>query len=256
MRNLQLILAYDGTDFLGWQKTKEGPSIEETLAKALERLLQGFVYLQAASRTDAGVHAEAQVVGVITYNDTFPTPKLLYALQSLLPRSIAVLSIEEKPPSFHPTVDAIGKRYGYYVCNMPIQLPKHRLVSWHVPQQLDYSSMDKAAKHLLGTHDFSSFTNTCKKEENNPICTLHNIEILPIEGGRIFFCIEGNRFLFRMMRNLVGTLIYVGKGKIAPEEIPQIITAQKRASAGITAPAKGLHLLAVHYPQTSPMPRS
>lgn len=247
MKNIQLILAYDATHFLGWQKTPLGPTIEESLEKVLSQILQEKIHLQAASRTDAHVHAEGQSVNFFTHKDSLSLPKLLQGINALLPPSIVALHIEEKPLSFHPTLDNFGKKYQYFVCNTPYQLPKHRFFSWHVKPSLNLDAMKKAAKHLLGTHDFSAFCNDRSLLDKDPTCTLYSIEIIPIEEHRFKFSIIGNRFLYRMMRNLVGTLVYVGQGKILPEQVKEILFQQKRSLAGITAPAHGLQLTQVFY---------
>ncbi len=248
MKNIQLIIAYDGTDFLGWQKTLEGPSIEETLEKVLSRILQEKIHLQAASRTDSNVHAEGQSVNFYTKKDSLSLEKLLQGINALLPPSIVALSIQEKPLSFHPTLDSQGKEYQYFICNTPYQNPKHRFFSWHVKIPLELDAMKEASKHLLGTHDFSAFCNQRSLLiDKDPTCTLYSIKIDLLDPERLRFSIIGNRFLYKMMRNLVGTLIYVGQGKITPQEIKEIILQKKRALAGVTAPAHGLHLIRVLY---------
>lgn len=247
MKNIHVIIAYDGTDFLGWQKTLMGPSIEESLEKVLSQILQEEIHLQAASRTDAHVHAERQSVNFFTHKDPLSLPKLLQGINALLPPSIAALEIQEKPLNFHPTLDTNGKEYQYFICNNPYQHPRHRFFSWHVPSILQIDLMKEAAQHLIGTHDFSAFCNQRSLHDKDPICTLSSIQIDFIEKDRIRFRITGNRFLYKMMRNLVGTLIYVGRGKITPSEVKEILLRKKRALAGVTAPAHGLHLAQVFY---------
>lgn len=247
MKNIQLLIAYDGTNFLGWQKTPMGPTIEEVLENVLSKILQEKIHLQAASRTDTNVHAEGQSVNFFTHKDPLSLPKLLLGINALLPPSIAALHIEEKPLAFHPTLDSQGKEYQYFVCNTPFQQPKHRFFSWHVKSFLQIDSMKEASKHLIGTHDFSAFCNQRSLLDKDPTCTLYSIKIDLLESGRLRFSIIGNRFLYKMMRNLVGTLIYVGLGKITPQEIKDIILQKKRTLAGVTAPAHGLHLIEVFY---------
>ncbi|MES2200565.1 MAG: tRNA pseudouridine(38-40) synthase TruA [Chlamydiota bacterium] len=247
MKNIQLIIAYDGTGFLGWQKTPLGSTVEETLETVLSQILQEKIHLQAASRTDANVHAEGQSINFFTNKDRIPLSKLLQGINALLPPSIAALSIEEKPFPFHPTLDSQGKEYQYFICNTPYQQPKHRFFSWHVKSPLQIDLMKEASKHLLGTHDFSAFCNQRSLLDKDPTCTLYSIKIDLLENDRIKFSIIGNRFLYRMMRNLVGTLAYIGQGKITPEEVKEILLQKKRALAGITAPAHGLHLIQVFY---------
>jgi tRNA pseudouridine38-40 synthase len=247
MKNIKLILSYDGTSFLGWQKTPLGPTIEETLETVFCQILQEKIKFQAASRTDAGVHAEEQVVNFFTHKEPLCLKKLQHSANALLPKSIAIVHMEETDLSFHPTLSNQGKEYHYLVCNTPYQCPKNRLYSWHVPYPLDHSAMIAAKDLLIGTHDFSSFCNEKDFLEKDPTCTLKSICILPKEKNRLRFQVTGNRFLFRMVRNLVGTLIYVGLGKIQTGQIPSILQSKKRALAGVTAPAHGLHLMKVLY---------
>src|SRR3569832_1557498 len=156
MKNIKLVLAYDGTAYLGWQKTEMGPSIEEELLKVLEQILQHPVKLQAASRTDAGVHAEGQVVNFFTEKNT---DRLLRGCNGLLPEDIRVLKVEEMPDRFHPTLGATGKEYHYSVCLGPTQLPFQRKFSWHFVKPVDVQKMREAAQFLIGRHDFSALTN-------------------------------------------------------------------------------------------------
>jgi len=249
MRNIQLIISYDGSPYLGWQKTPLGPTIEETLENTLSQILQEKISLQAASRTDAKVHAEGQSVNFISNKEKICLEKLHKSLNALLPPSITVTSVEQRAPDFHPTLDAQGKEYHYLVCNTPYQLPKHRFFSWHVPSYLDIVAMKQAALSLLGTHDFSAFCNERSLLDKDPICTLHSLDILSLEGNRLLFSVKGNRFLYRMVRNLIGTLIYVGQGKISQEDVSSILSSKNRTLAGVTAPAHGLHLIQVFYAQ-------
>jgi len=249
-KNIRLIVSYQGTDFLGWQKTPLGKTVEGSLETALNQILNEKVKLQAAGRTDAGVHAEGQSVNFFTTKKNLSLPKLQLGLNALLPPSIAVLHIEEKPLSFHPTLDSEGKEYRYLICNGPYQLPKHRFFSWHVPKDLNENLIREAATELIGTRDFSAFCNELPVNQKNPICTLHAIEIRKIEPDRWQFSIIGDRFLYKMVRNLTGTLVYVGTGKIKPSQIKEILSNKKRALAGVTAPAHGLHLFRVFYKKT------
>lgn len=247
MKNIKIILSYDGSDFLGWQKTPLGPTIEESLEKVFSQILQEPIHLQAASRTDAGVHAEGQTVNFLTSKEPLCLKKLHHSANALLPKSMVILDIQEECLSFHPTLDNIGKEYHYLVCNEPWQKPKNRFYSWHIPLPLDQDAMLTAAASLLGTHDFSSFCNERSLLDKNPVCTLQSIEINSFEKGRLCFKISGDRFLFRMVRNLVGTLAYVGLGKINSDAISKVLQGRQRALAGVTAPAHGLHLMQVFY---------
>ena len=243
-KNIKLILAYEGTHYLGWQKTAMGPSIEEELEKVLAQILRHPVKLQAASRTDAGVHAEGQVVNFFTEVE-IPLERLQKSLNGLLPNDISVLKIEEAPEDFHPTLGSRGKEYHYSVCLGPTQLPFHRNFSWHFTYPVNIEEMKKAAVHLKGRHDFSAFTN--ERQEDN-VREIFDIVIEPYEG-RMKIRVSGNNFLYKMVRNIVGTLLYVGCGKLSEDEIPAILTSKDRTLAGVTAPAAGLVLREVFYDQ-------
>ncbi len=244
MHNLKLIISYLGTPFVGWQKTKMGPSIEETLEKVLAQILQHEVKLQAASRTDARVHAEGQVVNFITPR-TLDLKSLQHSLNGMLPKEISVLSIEEMSEDFHPTTACMKKEYWYQLCTRPTQLPFLRETSWHFPYPLDLSQMHEAAEHLRGIHDFSSFCNERALWDRDPVCHIEKIEFLAEQPLKI--CITGDHFLFRMARNIAGTLAYVGCGKLSAEQIPWILANKDRTLAGVTAPAHGLILKRVYY---------
>lgn len=246
MKNIALTLSYWGAPFLGWQKTAAGPSIEDCLEQALERILRHPVKLQAASRTDAGVHAQGQVINFFTDNP-IELPLLQRALNGTVPKTIGVVRIEEKPEPFHPTLDAKRKEYHYQMCTCQVQLPFYRHTSWHFPRLLDLSAMEQGAGILLGTHDFSSFCNARAAWDKDPICTLETIEISSLEAGRFHFRIIGDHFLYKMVRNLIGTLAYVGCRLLSAQDIPAILASKERSKAGITAPSHGLCLHEVHY---------
>lgn len=246
MLNIKLIIAYFGSAYLGWQKTKLGTSIEETLEQALAKILQQEVKLQAASRTDAGVHAAGQVVNFLLQKP-FDLRRLKGSLNGLLPKDIAVLTIEEMPQDFHPTLHTVKKEYGYQICNRPIQLPFHRKTSWHFPYPIDIEAMRRGSTHLLGSHDFSTFCNDLKSWDRNPICHLEKIEIAGVSPNRFEVTMTGDHFLYRMARNIAGTLAYVGCGKLDGDRLPQILKDKDRTQAGITAPSHGLTLKRVFY---------
>ena len=247
--NIALRIAYEGSDFLGWQRTSRGPSIEGTLQAVLEKILQSPVALQAASRTDRGVHAAEQWVNFHTETCLMPVA-LQYSLNALLPAAIRVLSIHEMPSAFHPTLHALSKEYYYHISLGPVQMPHERFFSWHVPYSLDLEKMREASLHFLGTHDFSSFCN-CHKNLNykDKIRHLTAITLTTPQENHLCMSVKGNSFLYKMVRNLVGTLVYVGRGKIELKAIPRILEAGKRPEAGITAPAHGLFLKKIYYPQ-------
>ena len=243
MKNIKITLAYEGTNYLGWQKTESGPSIEETVEKVLCQILQQPIKLQAASRTDAGVHAEGQVVNF--FSDTrIPLDRLKKSCNALLPGSIRILDLEEAPPSFHPTLDAKGKEYHYHICLGQTQLPFDRRFSWHFVKPVDLSRIRTAAALLVGRHDFSALTN--EKKDNN-IREVYRIDIEEISPQRIRISVAGNHFLYKMVRNIVGTLLYVGCGMLDIEVIDSLLNNGDRTEAGMTAPAHGLSLKQVMY---------
>lgn len=246
MTNIKLIISYCGSSYAGWQKTNMGPSIEETLQQTLQKILQHEVKLQAASRTDAGVHAQGQVVNFILQKP-YDLNRLKFILNCLLPKDIAILSIEEMPIDFHPTLDTKKKEYSYQICYGNIQLPFYRTISWHFPYLLDIDTMQRSSQHLLGSHDFSAFCNERKLWDRNPICQIETIEISVLAADRLKIVMTGDHFLFRMARNLVGTLAYVGCGKLNADQIPFILRNKDRNAAGVTAPAHGLTLNRVFY---------
>lgn len=248
MTNVKLIIAYDGGRFLGWQKTKEGPSIEEELQRVLEHIYQTPIQLQAASRTDAGVHAAGQVVNFFPPKLN-PCPKRLsVSINSLLPKDISVLSSEIMPQSFHPTLDAKGKEYRYYISCGKSQMPHHRFYAWHYPYQLDLDKINEALPFLIGSKDFSTFCNFKKNAAYTDfIRTVDSIQIENWEESGLCFKIQGNHFLYKMVRNLVGTLVYIGRGKVSIKNLSHIVESHDRTQAGMTAPAHGLFLHRVFY---------
>jgi tRNA pseudouridine38-40 synthase len=249
MRNITLTLSYLGTPFAGWQKTRFGKSIEEMLENALARILRETPKLQAASRTDAGVNARGQIINFFT-GHPIELPLLQRALNGTLPKEIGVLAIKESPDHFHPTLDCIKKEYHYHICNGPVQLPFYRRTSWHVPQALDLEALQKGAEALLGTHDFSAFCNdraspACRSRR--PVCHLEEISLSILPNQRLCLTVIGDHFLYKMVRNIAGTLIYISRGKLRAEDLPHILESKQRAQAGITAPAHGLTLHRVYY---------
>lgn len=243
MNNIYCLLAYCGTRYFGFQKTKMGPSIEEELEKALEKILRHPVNIQAASRTDRGVHAEGQVINFLA-EERWDLGKLREKLRGVLPKDISPLELMEAPKEFHPTLDNRGKEYHYHVCTSPVQLPFHREFSWHFHLPLDIEKMRQGAKLLEGRHDFSAFT--CLRVEDG-VRRIESIEIEALSGNRLQIRVTGDNFLYKMVRTLVGTLVYVGCGKIGLEEVKSILESRERAKAGMTAPAHGLCLKKVFY---------
>lgn len=243
--NIKIILSYDGTDFLGWQESIDGNTIEETLRKTLETIYQHPIRLQAASRTDRGVHADQQVVNFIT-EKSLDLNRLKISLNQLLPKSIRIQKIEEASKTFHPTLDAIGKEYHYSLCLIPVQSPFRRYFSWHILSPLDMDRMKEGAASLIGTHDFKAFCNAQDPKPKDTLCNLKRLDIIA-DPPHLHFEIEGDRFLYKMVRNLVGTLVYLGMGKLSLDEVQKLLEKKDRTLAGITAPAHGLTLRKVYY---------
>lgn len=245
--NLKLIVAYDGTRYLGWQKTPEGPSIEQSLQSVIEQIVQHPVQLQAASRTDAGVHAKGQVVNFIYQKEQFELHRFWIGVNSLLPKDISVLHVETAPFSFHPTLDCTGKEYVYKLYYGHVQMPLNRLYEWHYPHKLDLNLMRQGAELIKGKHDFSAFKNSRKNENyENYIREVHDI-IIDNNDEHLKITVTGNHFMYKMVRNIVGTLVYIGAGKMKLEDLPGILDSKDRKEAGMTAPAHGLCLQKVFY---------
>lgn len=248
MTNIKLIVAYDGTGYFGWQKSAAGFSIEGVLQQILEKILKCQIILQAASRTDRGVHALGQVVNFFICNPIKDINKFQFQLNSLLPKDIRVLNAEEAHGSFHPTIDAVEKTYSYDISAAFFQMPCDRHYSWHVYHPLNVPLMQKGAELLVGTHDFQGFTNRKIDEKyTDHICTIQKISIIEMGEKKIRFIIAGNRFLYKMVRNLVGTLVYIGCKKLPVSVINELLMQKNRTAAGITSPANGLTLMNIKY---------
>ncbi len=246
--NLKLKVAYEGTRYFGWQKTSTGPSIEQELESVLQTILRHPIHLQAASRTDRWVHALGQIVNFHTVRPDLDMNKLLIGINALLPPDIAILSIEEAKATFHPTLDVKQKVYCYDLCTGIVQIPQRRLFSWHFHSPLRLDSMRKAAQYLIGTHDFSAFCNQKNNEEyESHERTLEAIEIDHTLENQLRITVKGNHFLYKMVRNIVGTLAYIGCGKLSVDAIESILRDKDRTRAGVTAPAHGLTLHSILY---------
>jgi len=239
----KLTVSYDGTSYFGWQKTKAGPSIQESLEKATQQITQEMVLPEAASRTDRGVHAIGQVVTIPLKKEWEPRV-LERALNAVLPQDIRIVALQPAPKGFHPTLDAVEKEYRYSLSLEDVQDPVHRLYSWAYRSPLDVSKMERGAKDFLGRHDFSGFACEAKKD---PFCTLTRIAIDLLPHTRLEIAIAGDRFLYKMARSIVGTLVYIGCGKLPEDAVSKILASKDRKKAGMTAPAHGLALYRVRY---------
>jgi tRNA pseudouridine38-40 synthase len=256
MRNLKLILAYDGTEFSGWQVQPGLPTIQGTLAFAIGRLTGENVLPQGSGRTDAGVHARAQAA---TFATTSPIPVENWekALNGVLPSSIRVLSVEEAPADFHARKSAKAKTYEYRMFRGPICPPFDARYVWHYPYPLDESAMIAAANVVGGEHDFTSFAAVDPEkrvvedaaeggEARSNVRRIYS-SIWHPRGDVLVYTVRGSGFLHHMVRNLVGTFVLVGKGTINRDDMLKILEARDRSAAGATAPASGLFLVNVEY---------
>jgi len=245
-QNLALLVSYEGTDFQGWQKNKTGPSIEEELQKVLEQIYQHPCALQAASRTDRGVHASGQVVQFFADKD-IPSSRLLVSLNKLLPPSIAVQKVVNVPSEFHPTLQAQKKHYIYRLYTGVACPPLLRTFVWHYPYELDQKLMLSSIPILTGTKDYLAFCNQRKDlRYKDTIRTVEKISFFE-EDSLWTFSITGTNFLYKMVRNLIGTLLYVGRKKMSLEDVEALFHEKKRFLAGVTAAAHGLTLEEVLY---------
>ena len=264
-RNLRLTLAYDGTDFSGWQVQPDASTIQGTLASAIGRLTGENVLPQGSGRTDAGVHALAQVASFAT-ESPIPIENFLKALNDILPAAIRVLEVLEAAAEFHARRSARAKTYRYRIFREPVCSPFLARYVWHFPYPLDEESMMRAAGEVVGESDFTSFAAVDpERDVLNPLThqghegTRGEVEIAVSnvrtvfssswerQGEEFIYTVRGSGFLHHMVRNLVGTFILVGKGTLQVDDIARILQARNRTAAGATAPASGLFLVSVEY---------
>jgi tRNA pseudouridine38-40 synthase len=242
---MRLTIEYDGTRYVGWQVQNNGPSIQEQLQRATSELLQSQVRVTAAGRTDSGVHALGQVVHFDAPR-SLPMKAYELGLNSLLPDDIGVVSAEEVSPEFDARRWAMGKHYNYRINNRRPRSPMKRLTHWHVFQPLDVDAMREASLHLLGEHDFQSFR-AADCQSTTTVRRLNRVDVSGQKEHEIAVDIEGTAFLKHMVRNIVGSLVEVGKGRAPPNWLKQVLEARDRNLAGVTAPAHGLTLMKVFY---------
>lgn len=241
---IKLTLEYDGTHYHGWQRQPRLNTIQGTVENALQQLTRKPIRITGAGRTDAGVHALGQVAHFAP-PISFDSDTWTRGLNALLPDDIAVRSAEEVPSSFHARFSAKKKTYTYFIYNHPRRSPLHRRTAWHIFQPLELSKMKKASRLLIGRHDFTSLCAAASEGEDR-IVDLQKID-LKKEGDRIKVTFQAPRFLQYMVRNLVGLLVEVGRGRRAVSEIPQILKGRDRRLAGPTAPPQGLFLIRIDY---------
>jgi tRNA pseudouridine38-40 synthase len=245
---LKLTIAYDGSNYAGWQVQTNGIGVQEKIEQAIGKLFPSVKRIHSSSRTDTGVHALGMVAHVEIPRAEFKMPlaKIALAINAFLPDEIRIVSAIKSSPEFHARFDASGKQYRYFVWNHRASNPLFRHMQWHVPHQLDLSAMRSAAKYFIGKHDFKSFAGTRNYEMESTIRTLTRCDIKR-SGPLLTFIIEGDGFLYKMCRGIVGTLVQVGRGKSAIGELKSILAARDRRAAGMTAPAHGLVLWHVFY---------
>jgi tRNA pseudouridine38-40 synthase len=251
---IKLTIAYDGTDYDGWQWQPDGKGVQQLVEDALGKLIPGGPYrLHSSSRTDAGVHALGMVAHVdVPLGQGRMTPrKLRIALNAYLPDDIRTLESVRARPDFHARFHATGKQYRYTVWNHPAMNPLLRGRAWHVPVKLDFRAMKRAAKLFVGQHDFRSLAASRGQVLKDAVRTLTRCD-LTRSGSQINFVIEGDGFLYKMCRSIVGTLVQVGKGRFSETDIRKILAAENRSAAGMTAPAEGLVLWKVFYSKANP----
>lgn len=244
MKRIKLTIAYDGTNYCGWQIQPNGITIEEVVNKALSKLTGEDILVIGASRTDSGVHAMGNVA-VFDTKSTIPAEKMAVALNQRLPDDIVIVKSEEVPLDFHPRYCDCSKTYEYHIINTRIPVPTKRLTNYFVSYVLDIDKMRQAASYLVGEHDFVSFCNV-RTDVENTVRTITALDILT-NGDEITIRITGNGFLYNMVRIIVGTLIRVGRGFYEPEKVKEILDAKDRKAAGVTAPAHGLMLMEIKY---------
>ena len=250
MRNLKVTVSYDGADFSGWQVQPDATTVQGTLASAIGRITGEKVLPQGSGRTDAGVHALAQVMTFVT-ESSVPTGNFVKALNDILPASVRVLEVEEAAPEFHARHSARAKAYRYRIYRESICPPFLARYVWHFPFPLNEDAMERAARLVAGEHDFTSFAavDPERGREDAAVSNVRKIFDSSWErlGDELVYTVRGSGFLHHMVRNLVGTFILVGKGTLHVEDVTRILEARNRSAAGATAPASGLYLVNVEY---------
>lgn len=244
LRNIKLVIEYDGTNYCGWQIQKNGPTVQETITKTLTKITGHKITLYGASRTDSGVHSTGQTANFMT--DSRLTPyQFLRAINDHLPDDIVIRSVKEMLTSFNSRYDAKSKIYRYTILNsiIPNAFDKH--LYYFLPYRTSIDRMRKAARYLIGKHNFKAFAAKSSQKED---ChrRIYSIKITK-DKDYIYMDIKGNGFLYNMVRTIVGTLLWVSQGKMQPEDIKGIIKSEDRKKAGPTVPSKGLCLVKVNY---------
>lgn len=240
-----LVVAYEGTNYCGWQIQPNGPTIEGVLNVELSRILKEDIKVIGASRTDAGVHAMGNVA-VFDTNARIPGDKVAFALNQSLPEDVRIQRSMEVSPDFHPRHCNTRKTYEYTIYNNTFENPLNRRYSWFLHQKLDMADMREAAGKFIGTHDFKSFCNIHTQVEDT-VRTIYSCELRQNDNHEIVLRMEGNGFLYNMVRIIAGTIAEVGMGRYRPVDITKMLEQKDREYAGKTAPAKGLRLVKIEY---------
>lgn len=255
MRTLKLTVAYDGAEFYGWQVQPERTTVQGTLASAIGRITGEKVLPQGSGRTDAGVHALAQVV-TFTTESSVPAGNFVKALNDILPASVRVLDVAEMPSGFHARHAARAKSYRYRIYRGAICPPFLARYVWHYPYPLDEAAMERAAGLVVGEKDFTSFA-AVDPERGREAESRSNVRTIfsstwERAAEELIYSVRGSGFLHHMVRNLVGTFLLVGRGTLQVDDITRILEARERSAAGATAPASGLYLVSVEYSTSEP----
>ena len=245
MRNIKLVIEYDGKEFNGWQKQPNKLNIQGEIERAIKQITGEEVDLTASGRTDAGVHALGQVANFKT-NSNIPIEKIPIALNSNLKKSIVIKSAEEVEERFHSRLNCKRKTYRYIINNSRYGTAIYRNLETHIPMKLDIQKMQEAVKYFEGEHDFKAFKASGTSSKSS-VRTIYKAEVIDAGNERIYIELTGSGFLYNMVRIISGTLVEVGLGKIEPSEIQTIIESQKRENAGKTLPPQGLYLVNVEY---------
>ena len=251
MRTVKLLIAFDGTAYCGWQRQKNGHSIQEEIERPLSIICNADIILHGSGRTDAGVHALGMAAHFTT-TCRVSCAALQKGLNSLLPGAIRIIEASDQPVDFHARFSAFAKTYQYTIFSGKVLPPDRRLYTHHLPYELNLSAVKRCLAKLVGTHDFSSFETAGSRDRNNTngrgaVRTIFQAELIEPEDCYLLLVFTGDGFLRHMVRNIVGTVFEVGNGKRSVEEFTEILRCKDRSRAGTTAPANGLRLLKVHY---------
>lgn len=244
-RNLLITISYDGSKFHGWQIQNNAITVQEVFQKALYTIVSDKPDIKACSRTDTGVHAEMFCIST-RISHPIPELRLKAALNSHLPQSVVVLDVCQVPDDFHARYNALGKRYVYRILNRQERNPFYTDRALHYRYNIDVDLLNKACKDYIGSHDFTSFCTLDKREKGDFVRNVKHFSVIR-KGDIVEMAVEADGFLYNMVRIMVGTLLAINEGKIAPDAIPAIFAAESRDAAGPTAPAHGLYLEKVFY---------